>query len=287
MKTNLVFASVAAAAALAPRIAVADVPPPDPNMPPMHPPSEPVTPGDPTPFAADRSAPQVAPTAQPADDVPQPPPPEVSSMTSPNSAMWAERPGPYSYAWRAPYMKSGVGVGVTVGGGLTGFTDRTMRDTVSSSVGGLWDVRASLGTHIPIGIDLSYLGTAANIRTISGASNGTLIGTTVEAALRYNILPHYMIDPYVFAGAGWQRYDVRNMQFARSDTGLASKDNVAEFPMGAGVAVRDSSGLNLELRGTFRATTDSTLLQTGQSGTSGTYAALYAWEASGAVGYEF
>ena len=140
----------------------------------------------------------------------------------------------YSYAWYDPYLVSGIGVGFTVGGGLTGFTDRAMRDTVSSNVGGLWDARASFGTHIPIGLDVGYIGSAANINTIDGNANGTLVGTTVEAALRYNILPHNTFNPYIFAGAGWQHYDVTNMHFAQSDTGMAPHDNVAEFPMGAG-----------------------------------------------------
>jgi hypothetical protein len=194
-----------------------------------------------------------------------------------------DHPGPLSYAWYDPYLVSGVGVGFAVGGGLSGFTDRAMRNTVSSNVGGLWDARASFGTHIPLGIDVSYLGTAANINTINGNANGTLVGTTVEAALRYNILPHNTFNPYIFAGAGWQRYDVTNMHFAQSDTGMAPHDNMAEFPMGAGFGVRDVSGFNFDLRGTFRATTDSTLLQE----SNGNYAQLHMWEASGAVGYEF
>ncbi|MEO8842001.1 MAG: hypothetical protein ABI591_30235 [Kofleriaceae bacterium] len=193
-------------------------------------------------------------------------------------------PGPYSYAWREPRLASGVGLGLTLGGGITGFTDRTMRNTVSSNVSGLWDLRASIGTHTPIGIDVSYLGTASNVNTLTGAPNGTLIGTTVEAAIRYNILPHNVLDPYIFAGMGWQRYDVQDVRVAQSDSGMKPTDNVAEFPMGAGLSWRDRSGFTGDLRGTFRATTDSTLVL---NGTTGNYAALHSWEASAALGYEF
>jgi hypothetical protein len=54
--------------------------------------------------------------------------------------------------------------------------------------------------------------------------------------------------------------------------------------MGAGLSLRDVSGFTGDLRGTFRATTDSTLVL---DGATNTYASLYSWEASAAVGYEF
>jgi hypothetical protein len=233
---------------------------------------DPVQPGAPAPIV-DLPIPDVPPT-------PLPPTDDIAAPTIRTTVV----PGPYSYAWREPGLKSNIGVGVTIGGGLTGFTDRTMRDTVSSNVGGLWDVRASIGTHIPIGLDLTYLGTAANVNTINGQANGTLIGTTTEAALRWNILPHNDLTPYIFGGVGWQHYDVRDMKFAQSDTGMKSSDNVAEFPMGAGLSLRDVSGFTADLRGTFRATTDSTLVL---DGATNTYASLFSWEASAAVGYEF
>lgn len=192
-------------------------------------------------------------------------------------------PSAYSYGWQDARLRSGIGVGVTVGGGLSGFTDAAMRDVVSNDTGGLWDLRATIGTHTPIGLDISYLGTASSLQTLSGADNGTLIGTTVEGAIRYNILPHFDWNPYVFAGVGWQRYNVTDAQFAQSDTGLEDSDDLVEYPMGAGIAYRDLSGLVLDLHGTFRAAGDSTLL-TEQTGDN---AKLHTWEASAAIGYEF
>lgn len=275
--------------------AFADPPKPDPGVPPLNPPTDPMAPvtDSPTPITTTTTTdttvtpPPVTTTTTTTmveDTPPGTPVPGISaSDTDTRSYELAERPGRYSYAWYDPSLKTGVGVGVAIGGGLTGFTDRAMRDTVSSNAGGLWDARLSLGTHVPIGLDIGYVGTAANINTINGNANGTLIGTTVEAALRYNILPHNTVNPYIFAGAGWQRYDVTNMHFSQSDTGMSPKDNVAEFPMGAGLGVRDVSGFNFDVRGTFRATTDSTLLQE----SNGNYAQLHSWEASGSIGYEF
>ncbi|MEP6859081.1 MAG: hypothetical protein ABJE66_00575 [Deltaproteobacteria bacterium] len=270
--------------------ALADPPRPDPGVPPLNPPTDPMapvtdTPAPMTPAPVTTTTTTVDTTAPVREDLDVPPGTPVPGVTANDGPILVvhDRPDALSYAWHDPYLVSGIGVGFTVGGGLTGFTDRAMRNTVSANVGGLWDARASFGTHIPIGLDVGYIGSAANINTIDGHANGTLVGTTIEAALRYNILPHNTFNPYLFAGAGWQRYDVTNMHFAQSDTGMAPHDNVAEFPMGAGFGVRDVSGFNFDLRGTFRATTDSTLLQEN----NGNYAQLHSWEASGSVGYEF
>lgn len=194
-------------------------------------------------------------------------------------------PAPYSYAWTEPRMKSQIGVGLVIGGGITGFTDALMRDTISNNVGGLWDARLSIGTHVPIGFDISYLGSAAELRTLDDQSNGTLVGTAVEGAVRFNVLPHFSVNPYVFAGLGWQRYDVRDASFAQSDTGLRNEDDLLVVPMGAGISYRATSGLTADVRGTFRAADDSGLLSV-REGTDGN-AELHTWEASAAVGYEF
>ncbi len=60
-----------------------------------------------------------------------------------------------AYAWNEPRLQTGIGVGFIVGGGVAGFTDQSMRNALTSQVQGLWDARLSIGTHIPLGIDLS------------------------------------------------------------------------------------------------------------------------------------
>jgi hypothetical protein len=192
-----------------------------------------------------------------------------------------------SYAWTERRLASGIGISTLVGGGVVGFTDKTMRNTTSSA-GGLWDLRVTLGSHLPIALDLSYVGSATNINGLPSARKGTLVGTTAEAALRYNILPHYAFTPYVFGGAGWQRYDVTQTNVSLSDSGMNDKDNLLEFPMGVGFAYR-TGGLVADIRGTFRATTDQNLvLKTPTlSPTSDDFAPMHTWEASAAIGYEF
>lgn len=196
-----------------------------------------------------------------------------------------EAPNPFSYSWHDNRLSTDVGISATLGGGVTGFTDQTMRDSVTSSVGGLWGVRATLGSHTPIGLDVAYVGTAAKINALIGTQRGTLVGTTAEAAIRYNILPHYAWNPYAFAGVGWQRYDVTGGTFNLSDTGMNSSDNSLVFPMGLGLAFRDRSGLVVDVHGTFRANTNQGLVL--EKADSTNYAPMHTWEASAAIGYEF
>jgi opacity protein-like surface antigen len=192
-----------------------------------------------------------------------------------------ESPGPYSYAWNEPGLRSGIGVGLQVGGGIAGFTSGSVRDTLSNDVEGMRSARAVIGTHIPIGLEVAYIGTAVDIDPLGAPESGTLIGTGVEGALRWNILPHYMFNPYLFAGVGWQRFDVRDVDFNVSDTGVQDKDNLAVYPVGGGLSFRDN-GLSLDLRGTFRAATDSDLvLQTG-----GDTADMHTWDVSAQIGFE-
>jgi hypothetical protein len=241
------------------------------------------------PAAANAPAPQ-------SDSDPDPSPPPVAQALPPpaaepvyHSAPYAEpveheMPTAYSYAWSDPKFKSEIGIGFSIGGGVNGFPSQAMRDTASSSVGGLWDVRTVLGTRIPIAIELGYVGTATSINTFTGANNGTLVGTAFEALVRWNILPHAALTPYVFGGVGYQRYDVNNIQFSQADSGMKSNDNLAEFPVGTGVSLRDLNGFTVDVRGTFCPTTDSHLLL---DQTTGDFARLNTWEASAIVGYEF
>lgn len=209
----------------------------------------------------------------------------AAGAVSAPTAAFADESGRFGYAWREQGLKSEYGVSTILGGGVTGFTDKTMRDATTSNVGGLWDLRVTLGSHTPIGLDLAYVGTAANLEALDQSQSGTLVGTSVEGTLRYNILPHYLCNPYVFAGVGWQRYDVTGAAFTVGGTGMNDTDNAVVLPMGIGVAYRDKSGLVIDARGTFRADTNSKLVLEAMD--SPNYAPMHTWEASAAVGYEF
>jgi hypothetical protein len=194
-----------------------------------------------------------------------------------------ETPDRYSYAWSEPRLASMIGVGITLGGGVSGFTDELLRDTVDSEVGGAWSVRATIGTHIPLGLDISYTGTTVDLQPLGQTATGQLVGTNVEGAVRWNILPHFSVNPYLFAGMGWQRYDVRDADFSLSDAGINEDENFVVFPTGVGIAYRDISGIVFDARGTFRWAGDSELI----AEAGGDFADLHTWEATANLGYEF
>lgn len=197
-----------------------------------------------------------------------------------------------SYDWSAPALQSGIGVDVGIGGGVGGFVDSGMQN-LTSTVQGLWNVRIGIGTHVPIGLDLKYLGSATGINSPLGAAHGDLIGTTAEADLRWNILPHEMFNPYVFGGVGWTHYDVTNTTFNLSDNGMNNSDNLAEFPVGLGLAFRGMGGMTIDLRGAYHFTTDQNLVLkapfTGVIGStsSSDFRSMDSWEATAQIGYEF
>jgi len=177
-----------------------------------------------------------------------------------------------------------IGVSASVGAGISGYTGHVMRDTVTSNVANDWIVRAVIGTQIPLGVELSYLGTSDDVNTVRGSPNGTLLGTTFEAALHYNFRPHDMLDPYLLAGVGWTHYGVHGMKVAQAMSGMPSSDDVPEFPVGAGLALRDPGGFVFDVRAAFHATAGSELVT---NPTTGDKAPLYAWDAAATLGWEF
>ncbi len=182
-------------------------------------------------------------------------------------------------------LKTEYGVSATAGGGVGGFIDKTMRSAITSNAVGAWDLKLTFGSHSALAFDVAYTGSTGDIKSLVGAQSARLIGTAVEAAARVNILPHYAWNPYVFAGAGWQRYDITGANFQLSDSGMNPSDNSVVFPMGLGFQYRDKSGVIIDAHGTFRANTDYGLVLKESSSTQ--YAPMHTWQASAAVGYEF
>jgi hypothetical protein len=195
---------------------------------------------------------------------------------------------PYGMEWYEPGLASGIGINVNIGGGVMGFTNSQMRD-ITSSVGGGWNARASFGTHIPLAFEASYVGSATNIDSVFGPGSATLLGTTLEGTLRFNILPHYLVCPYVFAGLGWQNYSIQNKDtaFAFSDTGISNSTNLMDVPLGVGLAYRQN-GFVAEIRGTYRpiALGDGIAVATPVTVPLDT-ASLSSWDANLNVGFEW
>jgi hypothetical protein len=196
----------------------------------------------------------------------------------------------YSYEWHEPQLRSGIGISTTLGGGVTQFTNGTMRGT-ASDLGGLWGLHVTLGSHLPLALDVAYVGSATHLSGLPTGRQGTLIGSAAEGTLRWNVLPHFGWTPYVFGGVGWQRYDVTETNVSLSDSGMNDHDNLLNFPMGLGFAWRSRGGLVADVHGTYRYTMYQDLvLKSGVPITDSSHSdfiKMNTWEASAAVGYEF
>ncbi|MCA9678795.1 MAG: outer membrane beta-barrel protein [Kofleriaceae bacterium] len=180
---------------------------------------------------------------------------------------------------------SEYGASITAGGGVEGFTAQDARDV--ATVNGLWGVNVAVGTREYLGIEASYLGSAAPIDSPVGNVSATLYGTTVEAVARANLMPTGALDPYVFAGAGWRRYDVSE-NFKTSDVGMNDSDNLFVVPVGVGLAYR-YQGFVADARLSMHIATNQDLIlenaATDRSSTS--FAAMHTWGAAANLGYEF
>jgi hypothetical protein len=191
--------------------------------------------------------------------------------------------------WSDATVTSGVGVGIDVGGGVTGFVDSRLRNT-TSTVGGAWSFRAAIGTRVPLALELGYAGSATAISGQIGPNTATLMGRTLESSIRYTIAPRARWSPYVFAGLGWQHFTIDDRSFELSDTGIRTADDLLVMPFGLGMGYRVGA-IVTDLRGTLRAASGANLvldnpevaLATGQGG----YAPMHSWETSLNVGYEF
>lgn len=172
------------------------------------------------------------------------------------------------------------GIGVVLGGGVEGFTDHTMRNTTQT--GGNWDVRAIFGTRQYLALEAAYIGSAQGIDALGLDNSAVLVGNGVEGALRLNFTKDQLIQPFIFAGAAWRRYDLQNASFNTS--AVRGEDDVLEIPMGAGLAYH-YRGLMFDARGEFRAATNEDLMPSLTN--QGDAAKMHRWGANLNIGYAF
>jgi opacity protein-like surface antigen len=202
----------------------------------------------------------------------------VACALAPGRALAEDYDDLFGYGPLTEPPASGYGWSLTLGGGATRFYDLAMRDATSEA-GGLWSVRGAIGTHVPLGLEAGYIGTATTVSALPGASQ-TLVGSTGEIAMHFSLAPERMFSPFVLVGVGFSRYDVAGSSSGLADAGMGTHDTVFEFPLGAGVAMR-SGGFIVDLRGTFRPTTQSDLVRTNDG-----FATLSTFEASASIGIE-
>ncbi len=175
-----------------------------------------------------------------------------------------------------------LGVGFLVGGGVTGFASDAMMDL--TNVGGAWEARVAIGTQLPIGLEVGYLGSAQGMDAIGLDSDAILLGNGAEAVARFNLIADAPLQPYAFGGAGLRHYRITNTD--QNLSSLADSDNVFEVPVGAGANFRIGEALLVDVRGTFRFAFDDDLTAP-DADTPDVGSDLNSWNALLRVGYEF
>ncbi|MFL5303643.1 MAG: OmpA family protein [Polyangia bacterium] len=202
------------------------------------------------------------------------PPPVVVAPVAVAPVMDADTPP----AKAKPYGSS-VGFALLVGGGYTDFTSQRLRDTTSA--GGDWAVRLAIGTHSIIGFEGAYVGSARSIQPLGLSTNADLVSSGGQGALRLNIpivRGDMLIEPYGFAGLGYQHYWITN--YNRSTlSDLSASDNVMTVPVGGGIAFAHRA-LMVDLRGSWVPTYYNNLLAS--SGGN-----LNTWGVNGNIGVAF
>jgi hypothetical protein len=173
-----------------------------------------------------------------------------------------------------------AGLGLQVGGGVTGFTRQEARDRFGT--GGYWDVRAVLGTDSIIGAELAYVGSSRGANASGLAGNAALLGNGAEAVARANLpihLGNLRLAPYLFGGVGWTYYQV-----IKSDANTSAiKDNANAFvvPFGAGASLVYDHFI-VDARFTYRGVFDDKLARKAGDDSID----LQNWSAGLTLGYE-
>jgi len=232
------------------------------------PPPEPVTPPEPVAPAEPVAPPPPPPVAVTPPVAPAPPPAEP--MYEPIPA-----PAPVVHHDVPP---SQLGIEASVGGGAVGFIDSSVRNTVNT--GGAWDARLTFGTRLPIAVEAAYVGSAQSIDVLGLSTNALLVGNGVEGDLRLNFTS-FKVQPYIFGGAGWTRYQINNS--AVNTSSVTSSDDVGTVPLGAGISIRPSKVFIIDIRGTYRAVFDDSMFDR----ITNTNNSMQNWNAAGRIGFEF
>ena len=178
-----------------------------------------------------------------------PPPPETNVYIAPPP------PAPVVVE-REKDIYDRYGIAVSLGGGVEGFTGETMRSTTDP--GGGWNVRLGVGLKSPLALEAAYIGSAQEIDALGLSGDALLVGNGAQANARLNLTGGMAVQPFVFGGAAWKRYQIMNEDANTSD--LIDDDDLVEFPVGLGIGGR-YRGLNLDLRGEYRIATDADLLR--------------------------
>jgi hypothetical protein len=220
-------------------------------------------------------------TAETPPAAPMPPPPPPTSVSV--NVLPAQPPPPPPAERHELMPPSQVGVQAMVGGSATGFVEQGARSLTDT--GGSWDGRLTVGTRLPVAVEAAYVGSAQGINALGLDTNAILLGNGAEGALRIN-MSTARIQPYIFGGAGWMRYQLQNTTIPTAS--MSGPDNVLTVPFGVGISGRLGRGFVLDVRGTGRATFEDNLLQAAGTATGSTGGTrMHSWNAGAHLGWEF
>jgi hypothetical protein len=183
-------------------------------------------------------------------------------------------------------LVSGVGVAITVGGGVEQPVSGALRRAIGPA--GLWEVRAAIATRLPLSTELAYLGTASTIER-AGAQAGTLVSTGVEVLLRANLSTSSRWRPYLLIGRALRYYRVTGAAHEKGapPAGGSDRDVVLDLPAGVGCMLH-LDGMVVDVRGAFRAAMGSELVVADpESGQEATYVETHSWSVTARLGDEF
>lgn len=206
-----------------------------------------------------------------------------------NQTMFTPVPGPIEQIDQAisDAPITDFGASVLVGGGVTNFTQSNLTD--STSVGGYWDVRGSLGTRSILGLEAAYHGNSRDIQAIGLRDETFLVGNGLEGAIRVNAPLTFeqnnldvLVEPFAFGGVGWTRYNLFNE--GTNTSSVLDQDDVFVVPLGLGIA-GSVEGVMLDARFTYRPAFGSDLVgsATGAFETD----SLSDWSLGANLGFEF
>lgn len=171
------------------------------------------------------------------------------------------------------------GLALSVGGGVTDYSDRQTRDLLGS--GGYWEVRGLFGTRSYLGSELAYVGSSRAFSASAAPGDAHLMTNGVEAAMRLNLPLQFTdlrVTPFIFVGPGYAHLSVVNADVV--PPGMKSSDDVFVFSSGGGCTVTYQQ-MVLGARFTYRQLRGADLIQVGTE-----KADLQNWSLGLTMGYE-
>ena len=185
---------------------------------------------------------------------------------------------------RASAKEAGYDVNVAAGAGVSGFIEDAADAT---KVGGAWDLRVRVRTPAMLGFEVGYVGSINGLsdHLASTTPDGFIVSDGFEANAVLSLLSHRSrLDPYVFLGAGYSRFDIVNGS-AYNASLLRRKDDAFVVPSGLGASLVLSEKLLADARATYRAIFDEGLIY--PSGRDHESANISQWGVTARVAYRF